>query len=160
MSPDAPRIWIDGDAAPGACKAIIYKASLRTGVDVVLVANRHQEVPKFHRISAITVGAGPDVADDYIAEHCAGSDLVVTDDLPLAGRVIEVGSAVIRFRGEALTERTIRRRLAVRDLMDDLRGAGIHSGGPPPFGAVDKMKFANALDRWLSSRVSPQPKSE
>jgi len=144
------KIWIDGDAAPGACKEIVYKASVRTDFDVVLVANRFQMTPKFHRIAFQLVGAGPDVADDFIADHCEATDLVVTDDLPLAARVLEKNGAVIRFRGEELTQQTIHRRLAVRDLMDDLRGSGIHSGGPPPYGTTDKQKFANALDRWLT----------
>jgi uncharacterized protein len=144
------KIWVDGDAVPAACKEIIYKASVRTDSDVILVANRFQVTPKFHRISFRLVGAGPDVADDYIADNCVNGDLVVTDDLPLAARVISEDVAVIRFRGEVLTEQSIHRRLAVRDLMDDLRGSGIHSGGPPPYGTTDKQKFANALDRWLT----------
>jgi uncharacterized protein YaiI (UPF0178 family) len=144
------KIWVDGDAVPGPCKEIIYRASVRTDFDVVLVANRFQVTPKFHRISFVLVGAGPDVADDYIAENCAEGDLVVTDDLPLAARVLASNAAAIRFRGEELTQSSIHRRLAVRDLLDDLRGSGIHSGGPPPYATTDKQKFANALDRWLT----------
>ena len=90
------------------------------------------------------------MADDYIAEHCQTGDLVITSDIPLAARVIETGATVIRFRGEELTAVNVQQRLQVRDFMDELRGSGVNTGGPPPFSAKDKQTFANALDRWLS----------
>ena len=30
-----------------------------------------------------------------------------------------------------------------------LRSAGVQTGGPAPFNAADKQRFANALDKWL-----------
>jgi len=143
-------IWIDGDGIPGACKQIVWKASQRTKFPVRLVANRYQEVPRFSWIQGIVVPGGLDVADDYIAEHCQAGDLVVTSDIPLAARVIDSGATVIRFRGEELTAVNVQQRLQVRDFMDELRGSGVNTGGPPPFSAKDKQSFANALDRWLS----------
>lgn len=145
-----PTVWIDGDAAPRACKAILFKASLRTKAPIILVANRSQELPRVCRVQFVQVGAGADVADDYIAERCHAGDLVVTADIPLAARVIEVGGTVLQFRGEPLTDENVRQRLAMRDFMDSLRGGGIFDGGPPPYGKKDTQRFANALDRWLS----------
>ena len=40
----------------------------------------------------------------------------------------------------------------VRDFQDAMRGAGVYGGGPPPFGKVDRQRFANALDRVLAAR--------
>ena len=148
--PVLPTIWIDGDAAPKACKEIIYAASLRTGAQVVVVANRFQVVPRRRLVKFVQVGGALDEADDHIAEQCAEGDLVITADIPLAARVIEAGGTVLRFRGEALTEANVRQRLAVRDFMDDLRGTGVITGGPKPFGPKDRQRFANALDRWLA----------
>ena len=145
-----PTIWIDGDAAPKACKEIVYKASRRTKRRVVLVANRAQVVPRMPTVRFVQVGGGMDVADDYIAEHCQPGDLVLTADIPLAARVIEAGGTVLRFRGEPLTEANVRQRLNMRDFMDELRGEGVMTGGPPPYGPKEKQRFANALDRWLS----------
>ena len=145
-----PQIWIDGDGIPGACKEIVFKASQRTRWPVTLVANRHQQVPRFNWIRSIVVAGGLDVADDHIAAHCQPGDLVITSDIPLAARVIENGASVLRFRGEELTATNVAQRLQVRDFMDELRGSGINTGGPPPFGPKDKQNFANALDRWLS----------
>ena len=149
MTDTSPTLWIDGDGAPKACKDIIFRASERTGVSVMLVANRGQHVPRIATVRQQVVPGGLDVADDYIAERVQTGDLVITSDIPLAARVIEAGGTVIRFRGEPLTEDNVRQRLAVRDLMDEMRGAGVMTGGPPPYGPKDKQRFANALDRWL-----------
>jgi len=149
-----PTIWIDGDGVPGACKEVVFKASLRTKVPVMLVANRYQQVPKLRFIQFQQVHGGLDVADDYIADNCRSGDLVVTSDIPLAARVVESGALVLRFRGELLDQENVRQRLAVRDRMDALRGAGISTGGPPAYGPKDKQRFANALDRWLAQNGS------
>ena len=145
-----PTIWIDGDAAPKPCKEIIYKAVTRTGHNVVLVANRAQFTPKLRCVSFVQVSGGMDEADDYIADNCSAGDLVITADIPLAARIIECNGTVIRFRGEPLTEANVRQRLAVRDMMEELRAGGVMTGGPPPYGPKDKQRFAGSLDRWLA----------
>lgn len=145
-----PTIWIDGDAAPKACKAVIFKAGGRTQTPVVLVANHAQEVPRMTHVRFIQVGGGMDVADDYIAEHCSPGDLIISNDIPLAARVIEAGGTVLQFRGEILTADNVRERLVMRDFMDSLRGGDVMTGGPPPFGPKDKQRFANQIDRWLA----------
>ena len=38
------------------------------------------------------------------------------------------------------------------NVSDELRGAGIATGGPPALHARDRQAFANALDRWLAQR--------
>lgn len=150
MDQSGPTIWIDGDGVPKAVKEIIFKASTRTRMQVILVANSFNLVPRASCIRAVQVGGGLDVADDYIAEHCKPGDLVITSDIPLAARVIEAGGTVVRFRGELLTEANVRQRLQARDFMDELRGSGVMTGGPPPFGPKDKQRFAGSLDRWLA----------
>ena len=104
-----PTIWIDGDGVPRACKEILFKASMRSGLKVVLVANRAQVTPRSATVRCVQVAGGLDVADDYIAEHCQPGDLVITSDIPLAARVIEAAGTVIQFRGEPLTETNVTR---------------------------------------------------
>lgn len=152
MTAQRPTIWIDGDAAPRACKEVLFRASKRTGLQVILVANKWQQIPKLRTIKFQLVGGGFDVADDYIADECQPGDLVITADIPLAARVIEKGGTVIRFRGEELTVENIRQRKATRDILDELRGGGLHTGGPPPFGSKEKARFAGGLDRWLAKQ--------
>ena len=143
-------IWIDADATPREVKKIVVRASLKRDVDVVLVANRWLRKPRSHRVQTVTVEAGADVADDYIAEHCESGDLVITADIPLAARVVERNAEVITPYGRELDEENVREALSVRDFKEELRGAGIDTSGPPPFGRTQKRDFANALDRWIT----------
>lgn len=145
-----PTLWIDGDAAPKVCKEIIYKASARTGLRTMFVANRAHAMPKSAMVQLVQVAGGPDVADDHIAAHCQAGDLVLTEDIPLAARAIDGGASVLSFHGETLTEENVGERLSVRDFLDDLRSSGVTTGGPAPFAAKDARKFANALDAWLA----------
>ena len=101
-------------------------------------------------MTAVRVDGGPDVADDYIAAHAEPGDLVVTQDVPLAAQLVPKGVAVLDPRGEEHTEETIGERLSIRDFMESLRGAGVVTGGPPPYDARAKQAFAAALDRVLT----------
>lgn len=38
--------------------------------------------------------------------------------------------------------------------MEELRGAGVDTGGPSAFHPRDRQAFANQLDIWLSRRTS------
>ncbi|MEL6343197.1 MAG: YaiI/YqxD family protein [Myxococcota bacterium] len=143
-------IWLDGDAAPRAVKEIVFRAATRRQVPVVMVANRWQQVPRSTWIKMVVVEGGLDRADEHIVEQLAAGDLVITADIPLAADAVANGATILRFRGEILDKSNVKQRLAVRDLMDDLRGAGVQTRGPAPFGQKDGQRFANALDRWLT----------
>jgi uncharacterized protein YaiI (UPF0178 family) len=90
------------------------------------------------------------VADRYIAEHAEPGDVAVTADIPLASLLVEKRVTAIDPRGMEYTEENIGERLAVRDFMDGLRGAGVETGGPRPYGPKDKQAFAAAFDRVLT----------
>lgn len=144
-------VWVDADALPRACKQVLFRAADRREIEVVLVANHPQRLPRARRVRFVQVEQGFDVADEHIAEACAAGDLVITNDIPLAAQVIEQGAHVIRPMGEELDRSNVQQRLAVRDLMDELRGGGeLPTGGPPPYGPRQKQRFANALDRWIT----------
>lgn len=145
------RIWIDADAAPGDVKEIVFRAAKRLTLPTILVANQPLATPRGNgHVSAVTVPGGPNVADDYIAEHASAGDVAVTADVPLAARLVAKQVAVIDPRGEEHTAENIGSRIAVRDLMDELRGAGTVTGGPRPFSPKDKQAFASTLDRILT----------
>jgi len=144
------HIWVDADACPAAIKEILYRAAERTGVSLTLVANQPLQTPPSRRIRAVRVPRGFDVADRYIAERVEPGDLVVTADVPLAAEVIERGAEALNPRGEHYTTENIRERLALRDLMADLRDTGEMLGGPPPLSPANRQAFANALDRLLT----------
>ena len=144
-------IWVDADAAPRPCKAILFKAAQKRRVDVVLVANGWQTVPG-GRVSFVQVPGGPDVADDYIAERCAQGDLVITADIPLAARAVEKGAEVVTPHGRELDADSVGEALSVRDFNQELRDLGVMTGGPRPYDAKAKQRFANAVDRWIARR--------
>lgn len=146
------HIWVDADACPGVIKEILYRASVRVGVPLTLVANQPLRTPPSSLIRTVQVGTGFDVSDNYIARHLAPGDLVITGDIPLAAQVIALGGEAINPRGERYTPDNIRERLAVRDWLEELRGTGVNTGGPPPLGLTERQAFANALDRLLAHR--------
>jgi uncharacterized protein YaiI (UPF0178 family) len=151
------RIWIDADAAPRDVKDLVFRAAKRLAIDVVLVANQRLQTPPGNpRVSAVRVDGGPDVADQYIASHASGGDLVVTQDVPLAALLVPQDVAVLDPRGEEHTAETIGERLSVRDFMDQARLAGMVTGGPPPYDARAKQAFALALDRVLTRLRRPR----
>lgn len=147
------KIWIDADACPRVIKEILFRASARLQVPVCLVANKSLAKHETRLIKSIVVEDGFDVADDYIAEHVAPTDLVVTADIPLAARVVAVGAVALDPRGELYTEENVGERLAMRDLMTELRDGGMVQGGPSPFSLTDRQKFASSLDRLLTQML-------
>ncbi|HEY2738259.1 MAG TPA: YaiI/YqxD family protein [Thermoanaerobaculia bacterium] len=145
------KLWIDADAAPRDVKEVVYRAARRLKLATVLVANQRLSAPLDHPyVSTVRVEGGPDVADKYIAEHAEPGDVAVTADIPLASRLVEKRVTVLDPRGQEYSEENVGERLAVRDFMDDLRGAGMVTGGPRPYGPKDRQSFAAALDRALT----------
>jgi len=144
------QIWVDADACPKVIKEILFRAAERMRVPLTLVANRYLRVPPSPYIKTLKVPSGFDVADKQIVDEIQANDLVITADIPLAAAVIEKGGHALDPRGELYTESNVRERLSVRDFMDELRGAGVVTGGPSEFSKGNRKEFANALDRILS----------
>ncbi|MBN8726272.1 MAG: YaiI/YqxD family protein [Xanthomonadales bacterium] len=148
----APGIWVDADACPAVIRDILFRAAERTGVAVTLVANQWLRTPPSRHVRALQVQGGFDAADDLIAERVRPGELVVTQDIPLAARVLERGAEALNPRGERYTRNAIAERLSMRDFMDELRGSGVQTGGPAVLHARDRQAFANQLDRWLARK--------
>ncbi|MEJ2399273.1 MAG: YaiI/YqxD family protein [Gammaproteobacteria bacterium] len=144
------QIWVDADACPRVIKEILYRAAERVQCQLLLVANQPLNIPKSPFIMAIRVSSGFDVADNYIVQHVTAGDLVITADIPLAAEVITRGAQALNPRGEVYHPDTIKQKLTLRDFMDELRGSGVMTGGPPPLNQTERREFANALDRFLS----------
>jgi uncharacterized protein YaiI (UPF0178 family) len=144
------RIWVDADACPRAILDILMRAARRLEIELVFVANKRLSVPATPFVRTLRVPAGSDVADRRIAEEAAQGDLVVTEDIPLAAEVVGRGLHALSPRGELFTEENVGERLAMRDLMDELRSGGLQTGGPSAFGRAERQAFANQLDRLLS----------
>jgi uncharacterized protein YaiI (UPF0178 family) len=137
-------IFVDGDACP--VKDETYLVASRHGVPVAVVSNSRLWVPEDLGVQLIVVEKGPDVADDYIAEHTQPGDVVVTADVPLAARCLEAGACVIGSNGREFTEDSIGSALATRDLKSQLREGGEITGGPRPMSDADRSRFSARLD--------------
>jgi uncharacterized protein YaiI (UPF0178 family) len=140
-------IYVDADACP--VKDEVFRVAERHGAHVYIVANTYMLLPKEPWIERVVVPAGPDAADDWIAERAAPGAVVVTADIPLAARALKAGAAVVSPTGKPFTEASIGMALATRNLMDELRSSGVTTGGPRPFAREDRSRFLSALDQAI-----------
>ena len=153
-----PRILVDADACP--VKEEVYKVAYRHEGPVAIVSNSHFRVPAHPLIERVTVGAGFDAADDWIAERASPETLVVTGDILLADRCLKTGATVLAPSGKPFTTSSIGNAVAVRAIMADLRaGAGDGFRGPAPFSRSDRSRFLSALDEALVRLKRLRPSS-
>jgi uncharacterized protein len=148
------QIWVDADACPKVIKDILFRAAVRRRIQLILVANSPLQTPPSPYIRTLQVLAGFDVADNHIVEQVQAGDLVVTADIPLAAAVIARDAHALNPRGELYTTENVRERLAMRNLMDQLRSTGVHTGGPPALDLTDRQAFANRLDAFLQKHAT------
>jgi hypothetical protein len=144
-TPGGPtEIFVDADACP--VKEEVYRVARRYGLKTWVVSNAFINVPREPLVERVVVDAGPDVADDWIAERAGPGDIVVTSDIPLADRSLKAGAAVIRPDGRPFTTDSIASALAGRMIGEHLRSMGEVTGGPRPFAPADRSRFLQALD--------------
>lgn len=125
-------------------KEEVYKVARRTGCPVRVVANAFMRTPP--DVEFVVVDAGPDIADDWIAERLQPGDIVITNDIPLADRTLKAKGHALGATGKAFTPSSIGAAMAQRELMEHLRSFGEAGGGPKPFSQRDRQQFLNALD--------------
>jgi len=148
------HIYVDADACPQVIKDVIYKVAERKKLPLTLVANQFMRIPNKENFNFIQVAAGPDVADEKIADLTQPGDLVITQDIPLADIIVSEKKAfAMSPRGKLFTESNVKERLSVRDFMTDLRDMGIDTGGPKPFSDQNRQNFTNTLDRFLTRQL-------
>lgn len=137
-------IFVDADACP--VKSEVYRVAERYGLKVYVVSNSFMAVPRSDLIERVIVSEGPDIADNWIADRASERDIVITADIPLAGRCVKKGASVIGPTGKPFTDDSIGMALATRDLLTGLRSAGAVTRGPPPLSRQDISRFLSALD--------------
>ncbi len=144
------KVLIDADACPKSIKELIFKSSLKNKIKVFVVANSYQTVPASSLIELIVVEQGPDVADRWILDHVGKSDLVVSQDIPLAAEAVDKGALVITPYGRIYDESNVKEALATRNLLMELRQGGQQLGTQKPFGPKEREIFANSYQKWAS----------
>lgn len=142
-------IFVDADGCP--VKDEVYKVAARYQLNVKVVANKRINVPLHPTIEMVVVEAGPDVADNWIADNIEKFDICITTDIPLADRCLKKEARVLGARGDEFTEDMIGEALATRELMKELREMGRVGGGPAPFAPRDRSQFLSNLDRIIQA---------
>lgn len=147
-------LYIDADACP--VKEECYRVAERHGAQVFVVSNSYMRVPQHRLIRQVVVDAGPDEADNWIAERVDGESVVITADILLAERCLPSGAVVLQPNGKAFSEASIGAAVATRALMEQLRSTGEQMGGAPPFSARDRSRFLQSLHQAMVDRARGQ----
>jgi hypothetical protein len=135
---------VDADACP--VKDEVVRVAERHGLVVTFVANFGLRPSRDAMIRNVMVPRGADAADDWIVEHVGPGDLVVTSDIPLAGRALKKDAVVLGPTGKPFTEQSIGMALAMRELNQHLRETGESKGYNAGFTAKDRSSFLQAFD--------------
>lgn len=141
-------IYVDADACP--VKDEVYRVARRYSMPVKVVANAPMRVPTSELVELV-VRPGFGAADDWIADQAGPGDVVITTDIPLAGRSLAKGARVLSPKGHPFTENDIGSALAMRDLLDELRQGGAVTGGPAPMTPKDRSRFLSKLDEAVNA---------
>ena len=155
------EIFVDGDACP--VKAEVERVAERHGLAVVIVSNGGLRPSRHPLVRHVTVAAGADAADDWIAEHAGEGDIVVTADIPLASRALKKGARVLGPTGRPFTEAGIGMALGMRDLQRHLREATGGQTFNAGFTREDRSRFLGALENEIQAvrrafrDVTPKP---
>ena len=136
-------------------KQEVCRVAQRYGLGVTLVAGSRMRIPGGADVVLEVVDQGFDAADDWIVARVVPGDIVITADIPLAARCLAAGACVLSPTGRPFTEANIGDALATRNLLAEMRSAGIESGGPPPFDPRDRSRFLQALDRAIHALRRP-----
>jgi uncharacterized protein YaiI (UPF0178 family) len=150
-------LYIDGDACP--VREEVYRVAQRLNLKVFVVSNGSRPIRPTGRpnVEMITVEAGPDVADDWIADRIAVGDVCVTSDIPLAFRCLAKGGRALSPKGHHWTGDNIGSALARRAIAEHLRATGIETGGPASLTKEGRSRFLAALDAAIQAARRPPP---
>jgi uncharacterized protein YaiI (UPF0178 family) len=80
-------------------------------------------------MSLVVVEAGPDAADDWIAQRAGSGDIVITADIPLADRVLKAGAQALHPSGRSFTSANIGSAFASRSIGDHRWAKAVHGRG-------------------------------
>jgi len=151
---ERPHVYVDADACP--VKSEVTRVAERHDLQVTWVAGSHMRVPEGGRVRIEVVAQGFDAADDWIVEHVAAGDIVVTADIALASRCLAKGAAALGNTGAPFTEDNIGDAMATRTLLAELRGAGEITKGPRAFTPRDRSRFLQSLEDAVQRSLRDQ----
>lgn len=143
------QFYVDADACP--VKAEVMRVAERHAITVHFVANAWMRLPEGPLVRRVVVEAGPDAADDWIAERAGAGDVVVTQDIPLAARALKAGAKALGVTGKPFTDAAIGMALAMRDLNQHLREVGTGGSFNAAFDRKDRSRFLEQLEHMVQA---------
>jgi len=141
------EIYVDADACP--VKPEIYRVAERHNLIVHVVSNSGMRIERNPLIRQVVVAAGPDEADNWIADNITDRDIAITADIPLADRCLKKNAQVIGPTGKPFTQASIGMALAMRNLMSDLRETSDLKSYNKAFSKRDRSDFLQALEQAI-----------
>lgn len=147
-------IYVDADACP--VREEIYRVATRLGLTTFVVSNGSRPIrpPGLPNVRMVVVGAGADIADDWIVDRITAADVCVTADIPLASRCLAKGARAVAPIGKHWTSDNIGNALAGREVARHMRELGLATGGPAPLTRADRSRFLDALDQAVRMAVA------
>lgn len=149
---EGPIIYVDADACP--VKDEVKKVAERHSVIVTIVSNGGMRPSRDPMVRNVIVPKSADAADDWIVEQVKENDIVITSDVLLAARCVELNAEVMGPTGRAFSDSSIGMQVAMRDLKQQLRESGDIKGHNPSFSAKDRSNFLQALEAAIR-KVKP-----
>jgi uncharacterized protein len=143
------QLLVDADACP--VKDEVMRVAVRHDLPVAFVSNTWMRLDQSPLVTRVVVPEGPDKADDWIAERASLRAIVITADIPLAHRCVTVGATVITPQGKQLSAQNIGMIVATRNLMHDLRSAGVVNTFNATFSRNDRSQFLRALEQAVQT---------
>lgn len=155
-------LYIDADACPVTREALAV--ARRKHVPVVIAGNTTQNLERHIRrddprsaetakagfwVDVMAVGIGADSADFAIVEQLRPGDVVVTQDIGLAGMVLGRDARAIGVRGRIYDPVTIDMDLQIRHEEKKIRRQGGRTKGPAAFTDEDRERFIGNLERLI-----------
>jgi len=141
------KILVDADACP--VKPEILREAAERGIEVVLVANIHHQMPQGEGVSVVVVGDYEDEADFEIVKLSQPGDLVVTQDIGLAAMVVEKGARALSTRGRIFLREDMPHLLEMRYHAKQAMQRGKYPKPLKPFADHDRRRFLKALTSLL-----------
>ena len=139
------HIWVDADSCPLLVRNHVIKTGEQQNIPVTFVANK--QIPGLDQM--IITDNTKDSADNYILEHAAVGDLVITKDIVFADKLLEKEIIAINDRGTFFTKELIKKRLEDRDFDLQLASIGLVKHFHEGYGKEKFNKFRECFEKAL-----------
>lgn len=140
-------IFVDADACP--VKKDILNLAACYDIPVVFISS-YNHLGARNEGNWVYVDTNQEEVDLYIVNHVQPADLVVTQDIGLAGLLLKGHVYVLSPRGKEYNESNIEGALFTRYMHAKQRRAGQKTKGPKPYTAQDRAQFRETLEKILS----------